>query len=282
MRFLVSSPARMPRLQNASSTRRCCCSRSVSSSSARWCSDSCPRSVRRGSICSRRSATADARRADRARDNLRRALVVSELCVAQILLIGAGLLIRSSINIQSVPVGFDTHNLLAMSTCECRGAVHGRRARRDAVFQEIEDGIAAIPGVKTVGRTQRRRSRAAVGTGRRSAREATAHDAGAAVADMRFVSPNYFAALGLPLLRGRAFTRADGPAGAYTSRSCRATSRRDLWGDADPIGRRIAERRRQELVCEMVGVVGDMHADGQKERAPNELYLSSSQRANPS
>ncbi|HEX3867434.1 MAG TPA: FtsX-like permease family protein, partial [Gemmatimonadaceae bacterium] len=86
----------------------------------------------------------------------------------------------------------------------------------------------------------------------------------------------------LPLLRGRSFTRADGPNAppvAIVSRNLAKT----LWGDADPIGHRIADGGGHDPDWrEVVGVVGEMHANGLTDPAPNELYLPSGQRPNPS
>jgi putative ABC transport system permease protein len=99
---------------------------------------------------------------------------------------------------------------------------------------------------------------------------------------MRFVSANYFASLGVRLLRGRVFTRADGaeaPRVAIVSRGLA----KQLFGEVDPIGKRIGDGGGKNPAWrEIVGVVDDMHADGLAEEPPLELYMPSTQRTNHS
>jgi putative ABC transport system permease protein len=194
-------------------------------------------------------------------------------------LIGAGLLIRSSLLVQAIPPGFDTHNLLAvnLSLPETR---YPEQLRQEAAFQEIEAAIAAIPGVQSAGRTQ-------VAPILRGGYNWTAfregsdgHDDGAVVADMRFVSANYFATLRLPLVRGRAFTSADVSEGQRVAIVSRGLAKR-LWGNADPIGRRIGDGDGKNVEWkEIVGVADDMHADGLRTDPPNVLFRPSTQFVN--
>jgi predicted permease len=206
-------------------------------------------------------------------------LVVSELCVAQILLIGAGLLIRSALLVQAVPAGFDTHNLLAidMSLPDAR---YQDTPRQEAALQEIENAIAAVPGVRSVGRTQVAPIHGS-GWNWTAFREGSdGHDDGAVVADMRSVSTNYFTTLGLRLLRGRSFTIADGANAPQVAIISRGLAKR-LYGDTDPIGRRIGNGgATNPRWKEIVGVVDDMHADGLKDEPPRELYMPSAQYVN--
>jgi putative ABC transport system permease protein len=97
---------------------------------------------------------------------------------------------------------------------------------------------------------------------------------------MRFIAPNYFATLGLRLLRGRDFARSDGTQAPPVAIISRGLAKR-LYGDADPIGRRISNSGGKQWM-EVVGVVGDMHADGVKEVPPLELYMPTTQRGNTS
>jgi putative ABC transport system permease protein len=196
-----------------------------------------------------------------------------------VLLIGAGLLIRSSIELDAVPIGFDTHNLLALST-GLPSARYPTAAQVEAGFQQMETAIAAIPGVTSVGRTQV----APIYSGGwdwTAMREGSdGHDEGAVGSDMRFVAPNYFATLGLRLLRGRDFTRGDGATAPPVAIVSRGLATR-LYGTADPIGRRISNSGGKSWM-EVVGVVGDMHADGVKQEPPLELYMPTTQRGNSS
>ena len=214
------------------------------------------------------------------RERLRGALVVAELCVAQILLIGAGLLIRSTLLLQAVPVGFDTNNLLVASIHLPRARYES--ARLEPTFQQIEQAIAAIPAVKAVGRSQ---VAPIYGNGWSwtAFREGSnGHDDGATDSNMRGVSASYFTALGLKVIRGRAFTASDTKTSPPVAIVSDGLARR-LFGDADPIGRRIANGNGQHPEWrEIVGVVDDMHADGLAEDPPRELYMPVTQWAQQS
>ena len=278
MRFLVTAPAQIPRLQNTSLNGAVLAFTLVLAVAC---------ALVFGLIPAWRAARLDLQRTlrdagrERAgeRERLRWVLVVTELCVAQVLLIGAGLLIRSSIELDAVPIGFDTHNLLALST-GLPSARYPTAAQVEAGFQQMETAIAAIPGVTSVGRTQV----APIYSGGwdwTAMREGSdGHDEGAVGSDMRFVAPNYFATLGLRLLRGRDFTRGDGATAPPVAIVSRGLATR-LYGTADPIGRRISNSGGKSWM-EVVGVVGDMHADGVKQEPPLELYMPTTQRGNSS
>jgi putative ABC transport system permease protein len=279
MRFLVSSPAQIPRLQNATLNAPVL---AFTLALSVLCA------VIFGLVPALRAARLDLQQTLRdggresrgiGREHLRRVLVVSELCVAQILLVGAGLLIRSALIVQAVPAGFDTHNLLAIDI-GLPDARYQQTERQEAAFQQIENAIAAIPGVQSVGRTQVAPIHSS-GWNWMAFREGSdGRDDGAVVADMRSASTNYFNTLGLRLLRGRAFTVADAATAPQVAIISRGLAKR-LYGDADPIGRRIGNGgAKNPRWKEIVGVVDDMHADGLTNDPPRELYMPSAQYVN--
>ena len=215
------------------------------------------------------------------RDAFRAALVVGELCLAQVLLIGAALLIRSMMLMSSVQIGFDTHNLLAMNVA-LPNARYPDDARVNDGFQRIEDAITAIPGVKSVGRAQ---VVPIYGggwnwTARRVGSDG--HDDGAATADMRFVSSAYFQTLGVSMLRGRPFNTADAQdGGMHVAIISRSLGKR-LYGDGDPIGQQISNGSVEKPGWrEVIGVVDDMHANGPGDPPPLTMYMPSTTQANP-
>ncbi|MDB4878520.1 MAG: permease [Gemmatimonadetes bacterium] len=279
VKFLVSSPAQIPRLQNASLNAPVVAFTLLVAIACAVVFGLVPalRAARLDLQQTLRDGGRDSRAAGR--EQLRRALVVTELCVAQILLIGAGLLIRSSLLEQAVPPGFDTHNLLVVHL-SLPDARYPGGARQEAVFQQIESAIAAIPGVQSAARTQ---VAPIVRTGYNwtAFREGSdGNDEGAVTADMRFVSPNYFSTLRLPLLRGRAFNSGDAADAPRVAIVSRGLGKR-LWGDADPLGKRIGYGSGAKIQWkEIVGVVDDMHADGLREDPPMELYQPSTQFVN--
>jgi len=215
------------------------------------------------------------------RERSRAVLVVGELCLTQVLLIGAGLLIRSAILLSSVQPGFATNNLLVANIL-LPSARYPAAPEREAGFQRVEEAIAAIPGVQSVGRTMIAPIHGG-GWDCNVFREGKdKNDPSAVDANVRTADPSYFATLGTPIVRGRAFTsadRADGPLVAIVSQ---ALARR-LFGTADPVGQRIANcigSNTTPAWHEIVGVSGDMHASGLDQDAPPELYYPTSQFVN--
>jgi putative ABC transport system permease protein len=217
------------------------------------------------------------------RERSRAVLVVGELCLTQVLLIAAGLLIRSAILLASMQPGFTTNNLLVANVL-LPSVRYPTTAEQETGFQEIETGIAAIPGVQSVGRTLIAPIHGSGWDCNAFREEQGANDPGAVDANVRTADPSYFATMGTPMVRGRAFTssdRADGPLVAIVSQ---ALARR-LYGTADPIGRRVANcvgSSKTPAWHEIVGVSGDMHADGLTSDAPPELYYPSTQFVNRS
>ena len=280
IRFLVTSPAGIPRLQNTSLNGTVALFTLVLSVGC---------ALLFGLVPAVRAARTDLQQtlrdggresAGATRDAFRAALVVSELCLAQVLLIGAALLIRSSMLVASVPIGFDIHNLLALQI-SLPSSRYPEKDRVNATFEQIEASIAAIPGVKSVGRAQVLPIYGGGWNWTAMREGSNGHDEASATSDMRAVSPNYFQALGVRFLRGRPFTAADGPDAPQVAIISRGLAKR-LYGDADPIGRRISNGSVEKPNWrEVVGVVDDMHADGPGDDPPLTLYMPSSTWVNP-
>lgn len=275
IKFLVTSPASLPRLEHTSLNGTVI---AFTMLLATGCA------VIFGLVPALRASRADLQQTLRdggresatgARDVFRGALVVGELCLAQVLLIAAALLIRSTMLMSAVPAGFDTHNLLAFSLT-LPGSRYQGDVATEAGFQQIENAISAIPGVKAVGRAQVVPIYGGGWNWTAMREGSNGHDDASATADMRGVSPNYFAALGLPLLRGRAFTPADGPDAPKVAIVSRALATR-LYGNADPIGRRISNGTVESPNWrEVVGVVDDMHSNGPGDPPPLTMYMPAS------
>ena len=216
-----------------------------------------------------------------ARDRLRGLLVVGELCLVQVLLVGAALLIRSSVLLQAVQPGFSTDNLLITNILLPPRRYASAPGALEAGFLKLDQAITAIPGVKAVGRS----SLAPVQHGGQWNCNAmrpgsNGHDAGAFVANMRGANAAYFGAIGEPVIRGRAFNNmdvADGPPVAIITRGLA----HDLYGDADPVGQLITScasaTNSGPVWRTIVGVVGDTRAKGRAVDPPREMYMPSAQ-----
>ena len=208
---------------------------------------------------------------------LRHVLIVAQLCLTQVLVVGAALLVRSAMAVNAVPIGFDTHNLLLFSV-SLPSARYTDPARTASGLDQIEAGIAAIPGVHAVAFSQTAPIYGGGWNWMAQREGSDGHDAGAAVADMRFVSPAYFTTLDLAVSRGRAFTRADAANAPLVAIVSRGLADR-LWPGQDPVGRRISNGGNKWR--EVVGVAADVHSNGPKDESPLVMYMPSAQQINP-
>ena len=153
VRFLVTSPAAMARLRDSTLNVPVVLFTFAVAAACAILFGPCRHCGRRGSICSKRCATAGASSSVSARDRLRGLLVVGELCLAQVLLVGAALLIRSAMRLEAVQPGFSTDNLLITNILLPPRRYAAVPGALEAGFLRLDEAIAAIPGVKAVGRT---------------------------------------------------------------------------------------------------------------------------------
>jgi putative ABC transport system permease protein len=189
------------------------------------------------------------------RHGLRGVLVVGQVATAMVLLVGAGLLMRSFLRLLEVSPGFDP-----TQTVTLRVNLQDRRDRREppAIFvQRAVEQISALPGVQAAAAASRVPFLEADQTVPFSIGERPPlTEADRPVSNHFVVSPDYFRTMAIPLLRGRAFDSrdsVDAPAVAIISESI---ARRFFPGD-DPIGKTIVLIRPREIV----GVVGDVKTD---------------------
>jgi putative ABC transport system permease protein len=196
---------------------------------------------------------------------IRSLLVVSEMALALVLVIGAGLLIRTFLNLEDVDPGFSTHNILTAAM-----SLSGSRFQKTApVAQIVRDGrerIMAVPGVLDVGASNclpmENRFGMTFDVLGRSKGE-TPFTGGA---DFYSISWSYFSAFEIPLLRGRAFTEQDDGAAPGVVIINQAMARQ-YWPKGDPLKDRIqigvgAGPAFAEPPRQVIGVVGDTRDDG--------------------
>jgi putative ABC transport system permease protein len=206
----------------------------------------------------------------------RRVLVAAELSLALVLMVGFGLLIRSFLRVQSTSGGFD-------AACLLEADAEGGRSFRSAIafWSEALATARAIPDVSGVALT----SRPPVHGSRRQGFQIDGQpptppdeDAGDVL-----VSADYFETMGIPLLRGRAFTERDDETSPPVVIVSQAFARRHFPG-LDPLGRRLRLNERSPLSCcsaagpvegvwrEIVGVVGDVRQANLDEAPARTLY----------
>jgi len=201
------------------------------------------------------------------RRRLRGALVVSEIALALVLLVGAGLLIRSFSTLLKTDPGFAADKLVALQTFI--GDRYGKPDERAAYTQQVVEKMGSVPGVRAVGVTTALpffessidssypftvEGRPAPPVGQEPTAFAT------------IANNDYFAVMGVPLVRGRPFSEFD-KAGSAPVVMINETMARRHFRDEDPVGRKITVRGMQRgratpLTFEIVGVVGDVRSEG--------------------
>ena len=206
------------------------------------------------------------------RSRARNVLTVAEVAAAFVLLVGAGLLIKSFYRLQQVNLGFNPERALsvplALTTVRYRDG-----GARLAFVEQVAQRLKGLPGVQAVGgvTTLPLSSNYSTGT---FAVEGRPPDPGESnIANVRAATPDYFRAMEIPLIGGRAFTEEDtfqAPAVTVINE----TLARRYWPGENPIGKRIISPARADgTLTTVVGMVGDVRNDGLDDEPKPELYF---------
>ena len=142
------------------------------------------------------------------RHRLRGLLVISELALSLMLLIGAGLLVRSFVRLEAVPPGFSPDHVLTMSV-SVDGPKYQERKPRAAFFREVERRISALPGVVAQGQIEPLPMTGGVGWGSINVEGFTPAPGQELQVDLRNASADYFSSMKIPLVAGRFFDEHD-------------------------------------------------------------------------
>jgi len=188
------------------------------------------------------------------RHRLRGALVVLEASSALVLLIGAGLLIHSFVEVLRVPMGFSPDGVLVARTTFNRQRYPSADRRRQAE-REMAERLAALPGVATVGLATHipLADERQIGFILEGEDERSVH-----WADNALVSGDYFGAMGIRLSSGRTFGPEDTPEAPMAAIVNESMARR-FFPDGDALGRRLVWGGRKLTI---VGIAGDVHIEG--------------------
>ncbi len=211
------------------------------------------------------------------RQTLRNALVVAEVALSLVLLIGAGLLIRSFIQLQEVDPGFHPEGVIVvdMPLSQTRYDTPEKQAR---FFEGVLERMRAIPGVESAAGTY---MIPLSGNNQGSTFGIAGVDFGSGPspeAGHRLVSPGYFRTMGIPLVRGRDFTDRDRAGAPPVVVVNQALADRYFEGK-NPVGRRLEIGNGTNVQeWEIVGVVGNVRFTSLEEEARPEYFLPYSQR----
>jgi putative ABC transport system permease protein len=221
------------------------------------------------------------------RASLRRMLVVVEIALSLVLLVSAGLLVESIRRLTEVNPGFNPQNLLTANISFPRKPSSNDDDRTDAgtaeqaqeaanFLKEVQGRVSLLPGVQAVGAIN---DLPVAGSGSVNGDfniegRPKYRSGEAPVAEFRLITPDYFRAIGIPLLRGRAFNEVDG-AQSHVSIMINETLARRFFDGEDPLGKRLLVL--DEKPHEIIGVVGDARQWGLDRPPDPEIYFSYAQ-----
>jgi predicted permease len=206
------------------------------------------------------------------RDRVRASLVVGEIAFTLVLLVAAGLFIRSAQELQRVPLGFTPDDVTMMRVSFPQEGYADATALESA-FARVLAEVRSLPGVES----------AAAGT--RVPLWGPSTDAGYIVqggdpeqfrpGHVRLITTDYFRTLGMELKRGRTLQESDFAPGAPYVVVINETMAREVFGEGNPLGQRLsgwAPRENPEW-REVVGIVSDVRAFGRDNNTPSEIYI---------
>jgi predicted permease len=207
--------------------------------------------------------------ASRSSGRFRSALVVAQVALSLLLLIGAGLFVKSLSNLGAIDPGFESHRILSFAV---NPALNGYELeRRMEVIARIRDEAAAVPGVRSVSlgevalMTDSRSSSTVKVEGYQSKEDEDMNPG------RNGVGPEFFSTLGIPLLSGRDFTEGDdleAPRVALVNESFA----KYFYGGDDPVGRRFSFGR-DDTPITIIGLVADGKSMSLREAPERFLYL---------
>jgi predicted permease len=197
---------------------------------------------------------------DTAGSRTRGALVVVEVAVSLVLLVAAGLMVRTLGKLRGVDPGFDPKDAISMNV-SIPDRKYPTPEAQDEVYERMLERVRALPGVEVAG--------AVSGLPAMGGSTQPVAIEGLPVVPlaeqpefaMRVITPGYLRAMRIPLLRGRDVASGDAPGRTPVVLVSAAFARR-FWPDADPIGRRLTLSFYPGIVREVVGVVGEVKQRG--------------------
>lgn len=199
---------------------------------------------------------------------LRQLLVITEVAAAVVLLIGAGLMIRSLMRMRQVEPGLNVQNLLTAKISLPREKY---RDEESAIrfYQQVIDRVSSLPGVQSVGLTSHLPVEEQGYNGNVSVEGKTYPPNESPLVELRAVNLDYFRTTNIPLLRGRVFSRQVHDENQPVAVINQAMAKQ-IWPNEDPIGKRVSDEDNQATI---IGVVGDVKNYGILRKSVAEMYV---------
>jgi putative ABC transport system permease protein len=203
-------------------------------------------------------------------------LVISELTLSLMLLIGAGLLVRSFVRLQSVPPGFSTAGVLAMQIAANDPKYRDEKARVN-LYRDLEQRVSRLPGIKSEGVVSALPLTGAVGWGGIQVEGYTPLPGRELQVDIRTASTDYFRTMGIPLIKGRFFSEYDTTEMPPVVIIDEKFAQR-FWPNDNPIGKHLWFDPKKPIT--IVGVVGGVKQYGLETDDKIATYFSQQQNPN--
>jgi putative ABC transport system permease protein len=202
---------------------------------------------------------------------VRSTFVVVEMALALVLLVGAGLLLRSFVTLLRVDPGFDPSRTMTVKVAIPRSQ-YPDAAQQQAFFNRLFERLDALPGVTAAGGTSFL-PLAGLGsaTGFTVVGKPKPELGLAPVTDVRVITHNYFKAMGIPLVRGRAFDTRETGTGTRRVIINQTLANKHFPGE-DPIGKSIVVNWNDEGPDEIIGIVGDVRQQDLETEARATIY----------
>ncbi|HET6176801.1 MAG TPA: ABC transporter permease [Candidatus Sulfotelmatobacter sp.] len=196
----------------------------------------------------------------------RSVLIVAEVGLSLVLLIGTGLMVKSFSRLLEVNPGFDAKHLLVFTVGLPSTS---SPEQQDAFYHQVVERLQTLPGVQAVGAVSRLPL-----AGGNSSRSFTIPGSARKdySADIRISTPNYFRAMGIPLLEGRSFTESDASGSSHAAIVNEAFVQNFFPGQ-DVVGKSVADFGPTSDKLQIVGVVGSVRHTGLESAPRPEIYL---------
>jgi putative ABC transport system permease protein len=192
------------------------------------------------------------------RSRLRHGLVAAEVALAMVVLCGAGLMIKSMTRLLAVDPGFNPNNILTMQMSVPQTVIYNGPPDLPRFCQDLDEHVAAIPGVVSVGAVAHLPFEGSAGRGFQIEGRRPADPEHMPSANYSVACPNYFRTMGIPILKGREFSPRDtlNAPGVIVINEAMAHK---FWPKEDPIGRAIRLGGSDGPRLTVIGVTGDVH-----------------------
>lgn len=206
---------------------------------------------------------------------VRRLTIICEVALSLLLLVGAGLMIKSFLRLQGISPGFNPDNLLTARVF-LNADEYPEAPQKAAFFQQALQQLETMPGVQSVGATTTLPLSGGSMNFKFSVDGQAKAPAEKIPAQYRAISPDYFRTMGIPLLAGREFTSTD-ESNAPAVVVINDTIARRVFPDGDALGKHITITYGKPTSREIVGIVGDVKHLRLNEDAKPEMYVPYSQ-----